>query len=241
MMRNALMAGVAAMSLLVATPTAKAQFAVIDPANLVQNIQQVFAAIEEGIRTLRQIEVAIQTVTGTDFSISTQLTGQLRGVQGVLNNGASLVFEQTEALEQFRDEFPEAFEAIDTLENVVAVLQGQNRRILNASQQAVQTQSVSAEAIDETLRNVEDALLESEAAIGQTSAIQAGNQLQGQIVTTLIEIKSAQLAAQRLDALESARRASHQEAAEDARERFHNAQDVDLEGQGYVPQGWPTQ
>ena len=241
MLRKSLLTSVAAFGLLVATPSAKAQFAVLDPANLVQNIQQVFAAIEEGIRTLRQIELAIQTVTGTDFSISAQLTDQLRGVQGVLDNGASLVFEQTESLEQFRDDFPEAFEAIDTLENVVAVLQGQNRRILNASQQAVQTQSVSAEAIEDTLRNVEDTLLESETAVGQTSAIQAGNQLQGQIVAMLGQIQASQIAAQRLNALEAARQASREEAAEEARERFHNAQDVDLEGQGYVPQGWPTQ
>ena len=43
-MRKTLLATAAALSLLVATPTANAQFAVIDPANLVQNVQQVFQA-----------------------------------------------------------------------------------------------------------------------------------------------------------------------------------------------------
>lgn len=78
-MRKTLLATVAAISLIVAMPATKAQFAVIDPANLVQNIQQVFQAIEEGIRTLRQIELAVQTVTGTDFAITPQLRAQIQG------------------------------------------------------------------------------------------------------------------------------------------------------------------
>ena len=139
MIRQTLLAGAAAISLIIAMPSAKAQLPVIDPANLAQNILQVIEAVENGIRVLRQIELATQTVTGTDFSITPQLRAQLRSVQAVLNNGASLVFEQTAALEQFRGEFPETFEAIDTLENVVAILRGQNQRILNASGQAVQT------------------------------------------------------------------------------------------------------
>ena len=129
-MRKTLLATVAALSLLVATPSANAQFAVIDPANLVQNVQQVFQAIEEGIRTLRQIELATQTVTGIDLSLTAALTEQLVGVQTVLNNGAALVFQETESLDQFRELFPEGFEALDTLEDVVGTLQLQNSRLL---------------------------------------------------------------------------------------------------------------
>ena len=47
-----------------------------------------------------------------------------------------------------------------------------------------------------------------EAAVGQTAAIQAGNQLQGEIVTTLIGIQSAPLTAYHLDALEATNRAT---------------------------------
>jgi P-type conjugative transfer protein TrbJ len=240
-MRKTLLATVTAISLIVTMPTARAQFTVIDPANLVQNIQQVFQAIEEGIRTLRQIELAVQTVTGTDFAITPQLREQIQGVQTALNNGAAVVFEQTESLEQFRDRFPETFEAIDTLENLVVALQGQNRQLLNASQQAVQTQSVSAEAIEDILANVEASLGESVVAVGQTQAIQVGNQLQGQVVAMLAQIQASQLAAQRIDSLEAARRASQEEAAREYRERFHNAGEIDYGGAGYVPEGWPAQ
>ena len=96
-MRKTLLATVAALSLLIATPSAEAQLAVIDPANLAQNVQQVFQAIEEGIRTLRQIELAVQTVTGIDLSLTAALTEQLVGVQTVLNNGAALVFQEAES------------------------------------------------------------------------------------------------------------------------------------------------
>ena len=125
------------------------------------------------------------------------------------------MFQEAESLEQYRELFPEGFEALDTLEDVVDTLQRQNSQLLSASQQAVQLQSVSAEAIQATIASVEAALGESEAAVGQTAAIQSGNQLQGQIVTTLVEIQGAQLAAQRLQALEAANRASERQAAED--------------------------
>ena len=237
-MRRTLLATATAISLLVATPT-KAQIAVIDPANLAQNIQQVFQAIEEGIRTLRQIELAVQTVTGIDLSLTAALTERLVGVQTVLNEGGSLVFEEVGALEQFRDLFPEGFEAFDTLEDVVITLQNQNSNLLAASQQAVRFQSVSAEDIQETIASIESALGESETAVGQTAAIQAGNQLQGEIVTTLVGIQSAQLTAYRLDALEAANRASERQAAEERVQRLADGEEnANQRFPGVVPNGW---
>ena len=238
-MRRTLLATAAAISLLLATLTADAQIAVIDPANLAQNIQQVFQAIEEGIRTLRQIELAVQTVTGIDLSLMAALTERLVGVQTVLNTGGALVFEEVESLEQFRELFPEGFEALDTLEDVVITLQTQNSRLLAASQQAVRFQSVSAEDIQQTIASIEAALGESEAAVGQTAAIQAGNQLQGEIVTTLVGIQSAQLTAYRLDALEAANRASERQAAEETVRRLADGEEnANQQFPGVVPNGW---
>jgi len=240
-MRKTLLATATAISLMIATPTAKAQFAVFDAANFAQNVEQVFQAIEQGIQTLRQIELAVQSVTGTDLSLTAELTEQLIGVQTVLNNGAALVFQEAESLEQFRDLFPEGFEALDALEDVVLTLQQQNSRLLNASQQAVQLQSVSAESIQDIIASVSETLGVSEAAVGQTQAIQAGNQLQGQIVTTLVEIQSAQLAAQRLQALEAANRVSERQAAEDITQRLADGEDnANQRLGGVLPNGWPA-
>ena len=81
--------------------------------------------------------------------------------------------------------------------------------------------------------------VESEAAVGQTAAIQSGNQLQGQIVTTLVEIQGAQLAAQRLQALEAANRASERQAAEDTVRRLADGEEnANLRFPGVVPNGW---
>ena len=68
-MRAKLLATTALAGMLVATPVAKAQFAVIDVANLQQNVQQTLQQVVELIRLLTQIELLIQQVTGTDFSI----------------------------------------------------------------------------------------------------------------------------------------------------------------------------
>ena len=212
----------------------------IDPANLAQNVLQVFEAIEEGLRTLEQIELAVRATTGIDFGLTAQLEGQLNRVSATLNTGASILFEQTESLEQFRDEFPEVFEQIDTLENIVGIIQGQNRRILGASEQAIQGQSVSAEEIENVQANVRDALAESGLAQGQTAAIQAGNELQGQIIAMLVQIQSTQLTAQRLQALQAGAEASEKEAAQEFRNRFHD-QDFEEQNPGYTPSGWTIQ
>lgn len=238
-MRKTMLATVAAVSLMVATPNATAQFAVIDPANLVQNIQQVFQAIEEGIRTLRQIELAVQAVTGTDFSISPQIQAALGDVTRVLNSEVvGIVFDELEALEQFRDVYPEVFDAIDSFEDLVTLVQQQSNNLLSASRVAVATQSVSVEAIEAILNDVETSLAESTIAGGQTEAIQVGNQLSGQIVAILAQIQGSQVAAQRVEALKIAQDAAREKAAEAFRDRFHDSDEIDYGGNGYVPQGW---
>ena len=237
-MRTKLLAATALAGMLIASPVAKAQFAVIDVANLQQNVQQTLQQVVELIRLLTQIELLVQQVTGTDFSITAPLRDSLLDVQRVLGEGTAIVFRETESLEQFRELFPEAFEAIDTLENVVAVVRGQVQQILNASQQAVQTQSLSAEAIEDVLGNVEESLAESQGAVGQTQAVQVGNQISAQIATILAQIQGSQLAAQRLQALQLAHEASLADAADDARERFHEEDAFIGRDQGILPEGW---
>lgn len=237
-MRSKLLATTALAGMLLATPAAKAQFAVFDAANFQQNVQQTIQQVTELIRLLTQIELLIQQVTGTDFTLTGQLNDSLRDVQRVLGEGTAVVFRETESLEQFRELFPEAFEAIDTLENVVAVVRGQTQQLLNASRQAVQTQSLSAEALEDVIGNVEDSLAESQGAVGQTEAIQVSNQISGQIATILAQIQGSQLAAQRLQALELAHEASTAEAADEARERFHEDDAFIGQDQGITPDGW---
>ena len=241
-MRKTLLATVAALSLMTAMPTANAQFKVIDPANLAQNIQQVFQAIDQGIRTLRQIELALQAVTGTDFTLSTEIRAALGSVTRVLNGQVTgIVFRELESLEQFRATYPDVLDAIDSFEQLVTVVQRQSSQLLSASRLAVTTQSVSVEAIEDILANVEASLAQSQLAVGQTQAAQVGNQLSGQIATILAQMQGAQLAAQRVDALEVAQEAAREQAAAAFRARFHNADEIEYGGNGYVPQGWVTE
>lgn len=238
-MRKTLLATVATIGLMIAAPIAKAQFVVIDPANLVQNIQQVFQAIQEGIRTLRQIELALQAVTGTDFTISPQIQAALGDVTRVLNSEVvGIVFEELEAMEQFREVYPEVFDAIDSFEDLVTLVQRQSNNLISASRLAVATQSVSVEAIEAILDDVENSLAESTIAGGQTEAIQVGNQLSGQIVGILAQIQGSQVATQRVEALKIAQDAAREKAAEAFRDRFHDSDEIDYGGNGHVPEGW---
>ncbi len=235
-MRSKLLAATALVGSLMITPAA-AQFAVIDVANLQQNVQQTLQQVTELIRLLTQIELLTQQVTGTDFSLSPELVGSLQDVQRVLGAGTTIVFQEAESLEQFQTLFPEVFAAVDTLQGIIDVVRGQTQQILDASQQAVQSQSVSAEAIQDIIANVQGSLAESSAAGGQTHAIQVSNEISGQIATILAQIQGSQLAAQRLQALDLAHKASTEDAADEARARFH-ADDAFIGAGGHLPPGW---
>ena len=240
-MRAKLIATAAAMSLIMSAPAARAQLTVIDPANLAQNIQQVFQAIEQGIRTLRQIELAVQAVTGTDFTLSTEIRSALADVTRVLNGEVvGIVFRELESLEQFRATYPETLDAIESFEDLVTLLRAQTNQLSNASRLAVTTQSVSVEAIENILANVESSLTQSTLAVGQTQAIQVGNQLSGQVVAILAQMQGAQVAAQRLEALRMAQEAFREKAAAELSRRLNDAgQYTSTRFPGVVPEGWP--
>ena len=239
-MRKLLLATVASLSLVSIPPAAKAQFAVIDVANLQQNLQQTLQQVVELIRLLTQIELLIQQVTGTDFTVTGELNAALGDVQRVLGEGTAILFQEAQSLEQFREFYPEVFEAIETLEGLTTVVRGQTQQLLNASRQAVQTQSLSAEAINDILTNVETSLAQSQAAVGQTQAVQVGNQLAGQIASILTQIQGSQLASQRVQALELAQQASREQAAGEFSRRFNNADAfANSRTTGVTPEGWP--
>ena len=239
-MRKLLLATVASLCLVSIPPAAKAQFAVIDVANLQQNLQQTLQQVVELIRLLTQIELLIQQVTGTDFTVTGELNAALGDVQRVLGEGTAILFQEAQSLEQFRDLYPEVFEAIETLEGLTTLVRGQTQQLLDASRQAVQTQSLSAEAIDGILTNVETSLAQSQAAVGQTQAVQVGNQLAGQIAAILTQIQGSQLASQRVQALELAQQASREQAASEFSRRFNNADAfANSRTTGVIPEGWP--
>ncbi len=235
-MRAKLLAATALAGWMLATP-ASAQIAVIDVANLQQNGQHTLQQITQLIRLLRQIELLTQQVAGTDFTLSPDLQTSLRDVQRVLGAGTAVAFQEAQSLQQFQALFPEVFAEIDTLQGITDVVRGQTRQILSASQHAVQSQSAGAAAIEDVIAHVDGALAESQGAVGQTHAVQVGNQISGQIATILAQIQGSQLAAQRLQALELAHQASRAQAADEARRRFH-ADDAFIGAGGHLPPGW---
>ena len=134
----------------------------------------------------------------------------------------------------------DTLEAIDSFETLVTLVRTQTNQLLGASRLAVTTQSVGVAAIEDILANVEASLTASTLAVGQTQAIQVGNQLSGQVVAILAQMQGAQLAAQRVEALRIAQEASRQKAAEDLSRRLNDAdQYANTQFPGVLPDGWP--
>lgn len=231
-MKKLLLAAAAACSLLVATPRATAQVVVFDPASFEQQVFALVEAIEQTILILRQLE-------SSDLSLTVDLARRLRRLQDVLDQSGLIVFDEVESVEQYRDLHPETFEDFETLEQVTDTLSAQNENLLAAGEQSVQVQSVRAEQIAETLDSVDRALSDSESAVGQTQAIQAGNQLTGEVATSLAGLQADQLTMNRLIALEAAHRASEREAAEEILRRMADGEgNANVIFPGVIPDGW---
>lgn len=243
MKSNRLLASVALSAMLVSSNPSHAIFGVgdivLDPANLAQNVLQVVEAIEEGLRTLEQIELAARSIDTTDLSLKDDLIDRLKNVQAALNKGDGIIFDKVRSLEKYREKFPDTFEALDKIEEVSAILRGQNQEVIDAAERAIQTQSTVAETIEDVQKKIDEALGVSESATGQTQAIQAGNQLQGLVISMLGEMQAAELAAQRLEALKAANEASKLKAAIEANKRFSDGSKFKgARFDGVLPDGW---
>lgn len=241
-MRKFLMASTSALSLFIADINPSHAFLgsgiVLDPSNLAQNIEQVLQAIEQGLRTLEQIELANRSVIGTDFTLSPEMQQNLAGVQNVLRQD-NILFDQIDLLDELGIISPGTFAVLDDIEQVSAILQQQNAQILGASGQLLHSKAVSAATITDVMDNVASLLGQSSRAQGETQALQLGNELDAQTIGLLAQMHANQLASQQLQAQQAGQTAAEIEASRDLVNRMRDTQTYgNQQFPGVVPGGF---
>ena len=218
---------VATAALMNALPAAHAQWVVIDPTNLAQNLMTAANTLEQINNQIKQLQNQAQSLTnqaknltGLDFSALNELRAALSATYQLIQQAQGLAFNVQQMETQFQQLYPESFSA--TVSSGQMVLDARKRwtNSLDALRTAtkVQSQAVQNFASDES--TLTDLVNRSQSAVGALQATQATNQLLALQARQAIQAQQLQITQDRATALEQARQVAVHERAKEVRRRF---------------------
>jgi P-type conjugative transfer protein TrbJ len=182
---------------------AKAQYVVTDPKNLVENTISALHSVQTNLNQITQISNQVQSLAnqaqnlqsmpaGVGLSVISQYTTQfgnlvaaMQSINGIAQNVASLTA-------QYNAIYPNSALAQGPLSNanVMAQLTGWLNLSRSVYQGAYKTQAQVMASLSADSANVQTLLQTSGSSQGALSAIQAGNQLNGQIAAQLMKMNT---------------------------------------------------
>ncbi len=234
-MKKTLLAAVTAI-LTALAPGAHAQWVVIDPTNLVQNILTAARTLEQINHQIRQLQTEAQmltnqarNLTGLDFSALAELRAALSATNQLIQQAQGLAFNVSQMEADFRRLYPDSYTAAISGTQMALDARTRWRNSLEALRTAtkVQSQAVQNFAADE--RTLTDLVNRSQSAVGALQAMQATNQLLALQSRQSIQAQQLQITQDRAAALEQARQVAVQERAREVRRRFQG------DGTPYTP------
>jgi type IV secretion system protein TrbJ len=205
MMKKTLVATVATIVLLAtgSVRDAKAQFAVIDPANLVENIISALQNVQTVLNQVTQISHEIQSLayqaqnlrtlpTSVSGGVLSQYTTQFANLVAAMGSINGIANHLSTLTTQYNSTYPNSALALGPLStaNINSQLTawlGQSRSVY---QGAYNTQAQVMSSLQADSTNVRTLLQTSGSSQGALDAIQAGNQLSGQVAAQLMKINS---------------------------------------------------
>lgn len=214
-----LMATAALAAVLVATaPPARAQWVVIDPGNLAQSIIQVGHMVEQISNQVQQIEQAAAMLQQNPLQLSPELSQSIGEARALFDAAQGLAFQAQRIGQDIRALYPETYENFD-LDQVLGQSDQWLRESRASVERAMEAEARAVRVIEQTQGRIDRALSSSSSAEGQTSAIQAGNQLLGIQASQLAEIQTLLVAQGRALQTERMERIAREERAREVQRR----------------------
>ncbi len=208
-----------ALSLVLAPATpARAQMAVIDPANLAQSIMQVTHMIEQVRNQVQQIEQATAMLRQNPLQLSPELSESLSETRALFESVQGIAFEANQLGQDLRTLYPETWEDFE-LEDVLGQSNQWMRESRASLERAMEAEARAAASIERARGRIDRAMQSSSSAEGQTGAIQASNQLLGVTAGQLAEIHALLIAQGRALEIERMERLAAQERGREIQRR----------------------
>ena len=199
---------------------------VIDPTNLVQNILTATHTLEQINNQVQQLQHEAQMLVNQaedlkrlDYASIEHLKRLLERIDTLMREAGEVTYEVEESERQYREAFPESYEDLSNEEMVVEAAD-QWKISRDAFRASIQVQSGIVTSIAESRETLIDIVSESQAATGNLSVAQAGNQLVALSVEQQMQMQQLMAAQYRMVALEEPRRAAIEAQARIRHARF---------------------
>ena len=228
---------IAAATLVTLMPAAHAQWVVIDPSNLAQNIMTAARSLEQINNQIRQLQNQAlslmneaKNLTGLDFSALNELRASLAATNQLIQQAQGLAFNVSRMEAEFQRLYPDAYSASISGTEMATDARSRWRNSLEALRTATKVQSQAVQNFASDEQTLTDLVSRSQSAVGALQATQATNQLLALQARQAIQAQQLQITQDRATALEQARIVAVQERAREVRRRFIG------DGTQYTPQ-----
>lgn len=211
-------------------PSASALFGVgdvvIDPSNLVQNVNTAVNTLEQINNQIRQLQNEAQMLLDSadnlkrlDKNSIEELHRILVRIDRLMRDGDEITYEVSESERRYEENFPESYEHLTNQEIVVRATD-QWRLARRSFGNAIQIQSGIVTSIADSKETLTTLVQQSQEAVGNLAVNQAGNQLIALGVEQQMQVQQLMAAQYRMSAVEAARRAAIEEQSRIRHERF---------------------
>jgi len=228
-MKKTLLAAAAA-ACFVAAPVAHAQLAVIDPANLAENILTAAHTLEQINNQILQLQNEEQmlvngakNLTSLNFSALSQLQASLAASNQWIQQAQGLAFDLTQMQATFARLYPTSYDASTSGSQMASDARQRWQNALEALRTATQMQSQAVQNAPSDEQTLADLVNQSQSSVGALQAAQSTNQLLALQVRQAMQAQQLQLTQDRAVALEQARQVAAQERAVEVRRRFQGS------------------
>lgn len=191
---------------------AHAQMAVIDPANLIENILSAMyelQAVENQITQLQNeaqmLENDGRNLTSLNYNSLNRLRVTLATTTRLLQEADGLAYSLTGTDIGIAELYPAVYSATDSLNAMAGAARQRRAYSRAATQTALRIQAQANENIASDLDTLSDTIDRSQSAVGQLQATQATNQLLALQARQTMQSQQLRIASDRAQAVEQAR------------------------------------
>ncbi|MBS4017964.1 MAG: P-type conjugative transfer protein TrbJ [Dechloromonas sp.] len=228
---------VAAAALIGVMPVAQAQWVVIDPTNLAQNILTAAHTLEQINNQIRQLQNEAQSLmnearnlASLPFNVVNRLRANLDTTRQLIAQARGLAFDIQNMDQQFAQLYPEQYAASVSGNQMFQDAHQRWQNTLQGLQTAMRMQAQVSQNLNQDEGVLADLVDQSQSATGALQAMQATNQLLALQAKQSIQTQQLQLTQGRAASLELARQAAAVERGREVTRRFIGS------GTAYTPQ-----
>jgi len=232
----ALAAGVTALTLVVTSVPADAQWIVFDPTNFSQNVLTAARELQQINNEIQSLENQAtmlinqsRNLASLPYSALAQLQQSVSQTQRLLGQAQRIAYSVTAIDQAFTRTYPQTYSSATSSQELIADAQTRWQNSLAGFQDAMRVQAGVVQNLDSTRTQIGALISSSQSASGALQAAQSGNQLVALQTKQLADLTAVMASIARAQSLEGARTVENQAQAQQQLTNFLNY------GSGYQP------